>query len=402
MKNERRLMDLSDALVEKGYIRGPFGSALKRSELLSEGIPVYEQQHAINNTRDFRFYISNEKFQSMRRFQVQENDLIISCSGTIGCVSIIGADDPKGIISQALLILRANSDVVLPEYLKYFFISKEGHNAIVSRSIGSVQINIAKRDVIEQIKLNLPSIYIQEKVVSILKSLDDKIALNNRINANLEQQILAIYKNMFEENKNKDRKICRIEECFEIGIGKTPPRKEPQWFSDNISDIKWVSISDMGGCGLYISDSSEYLTEEAVEKFNIKIIPDNTILLSFKLTVGRVAITNGYMTTNEAIAHFKTSNKKICEYLYCYLKTFNYQNLGSTSSIATAVNSKIIKGMPFVVPTEIEYTAFHNTTSSMFAKIKANQLENEKLIKIRDTLLPQLLNGKIDVSEVEV
>ena len=158
----------------------------------------------------------------------------------------------------------------------------------------------------------------------------------------------------------------------------------------------------MGNCGLYISNSSEQLTSEAVQKHNVKIVPDNTVLLSFKLTVGRVAITNGEMTTNEAIAHFKTDKKEINEYLYCYLKTFNYQTMGSTSSIATAVNSKIIKGMPFVIPTNEEIIGFHSVAAPMFEKIKANQLENANLVSLRDALLPKLMAGDIDVSEVNI
>ncbi len=112
---------LKDLLEEKGYIRGPFGSALVRSELKEKGIPVYEQQHAIYNIRDFRFYIDEEKFNEMRRFCVREDDLLISCSGTVGKVTRIKKNDPIGIISQALLILRVNKTKVFPEYLKYFF-----------------------------------------------------------------------------------------------------------------------------------------------------------------------------------------------------------------------------------------------------------------------------------------
>ncbi len=158
----------------------------------------------------------------------------------------------------------------------------------------------------------------------------------------------------------------------------------------------------MGSCGLYISTSSENLTSEAVSKFNVKVVPNNTVILSFKLTVGRVAITNGEMTTNEAIAHFVSEDKSVVEYLYCYLKTFNYQTMGSTSSIATAVNSKIIKGMPFVIPTDTELTAFHDVAEPMFAKIKANQEEIVRLTSIRDTLLPKLMSGEIDLSNIDI
>ena len=167
------------------YIRGPFGSALKRGEMKSEGIPVYEQQNAIYDHREFRFFIDDEKFNELKRFQVQTGDLIISCSGTLGKVSIISKDDAKGIISQALLILRPNSDIILPEYLYYFFKGDYGYRSLTSRSSGSVQINLAKREVIEDIDIFVPSKLIQEKIVKVLKNIDNKIKVNNEINNNL-------------------------------------------------------------------------------------------------------------------------------------------------------------------------------------------------------------------------
>ena len=225
----------------------------------------------------------------------------------------------------------------------------------------------------------------------------------DKVNNNLQAQVFALYQQKFVDTLNDKRRKCRADEYFDISIGKTPPRKEPEWFSDNRTDnVVWVSISDMGSCGMYISDSSEYLTKDAVDRFNLVAIPDKTVLLSFKLTVGRVAITNGVMTTNEAIAHFKTDNKSINEYLYCYLKSYNYQTLGSTSSIATAVNSKIIKAMPFIVPTEQELLDFHCFAAPCFKKILQNQLENARLTALRDTLLPKLMSGEIDVSDVEI
>ena len=220
-----------------------------------------------------------------------------------------------------------------------------------------------------------------------------------KINNNLLDQALTLYRNKFVDTVNNKREICRADKYFDISIGKTPPRKEPQWFSTNPQDVTWVSISDMGTCGLYISSSSEQLTKEAVERHNVRVVPDNTVLLSFKLTVGRVAITNGEMATNEAIAHFKTDKKEINEYLYCYLKCFNYQTMGSTSSIATAVNSKIIKGMPFVVPTDEELKEFNDFAAPIFSKIKANQIETDNLTLLRNTLLPKLMSGELDVSE---
>lgn len=212
----------------------------------------------------------------------------------------------------------------------------------------------------------------------------------------------ALYRQMFVDTPDSIASVCRADEFFDISIGKTPPRKEPQWFTTNPNDVTWVSISDMGSCGTFINSSSEQLTAEAVEKFNVKVVPDNTVLLSFKLTVGRIAITDGEMTTNEAIAHFKTDRSEIIEYLYCYLKDFNYQTMGSTSSIATAVNSKIVKAMPFSVPTEEALDRFHDIAKPMLSQIKTKQSENRRLADIRDSLLPKLMSGELDVSTVDL
>ena len=192
----------------------------------------------------------------------------------------------------------------------------------------------------------------------------------------------------------------KAENFFDIAIGKTPPRKEPKWFTTNPQDVIWTSISDMGSCGMFISDSSEYLTTESVERFNIKVVPSGTVLLSFKLTVGRVAIADGAMTTNEAIAHFKPSSDLILEYLYCYLKAFDYQSLGNTSSIATAVNSKTIKAMPFVMPDDKVLIDFHAATTPLFEKVRVNLAEKVRLVAIRDTLLPRLMSGELSVADL--
>jgi len=178
-------------LVENGYIRGPFGSSLRRNELLDKGVPVYEQQHAIYGVRSFRYFISEDKYKEMRRFETMPGDLIISCSGTLGKVSIIRDSDPKGIISQALLLLRADTNLVSPHYLQYFFSSRIGFNSIVSRSSGSVQVNISKRADIEQIPLELPPINEQYVIVEAMMALDKRIENNIKINHHLATPRLA-------------------------------------------------------------------------------------------------------------------------------------------------------------------------------------------------------------------
>ena len=316
---------------------------------------------------------------------------------------IIEAGTENLLVSTGFTVVTVDTTIADPYFIYYYLTQSsviESLQAIAEQST-STYPSIKPSD-IEDIELDLPELETQKKIGSTLRMLDRKIALNEEINDNLEQQAMALYRQMFVENNNDARRECRADECFDISIGKTPPRKEAQWFSMNPTDCIWVSISDMGRCGMYIADSSEYLTHESVDKFNIKVVPDNTVLLSFKLTVGRVAITDGAMVTNEAIAHFKTDKPEINEYLYCYLKDFNYQTMGSTSSIATAVNSKIIKAMPFVIPTDAELVSFHSATAPMFEMIKTRQRENTRLAELRDSLLPKLMSGEIDVSAVQL
>ena len=322
-------------------------------------------------------------------------------NGKIAKVSVLD-DNEIGFGSTEYIVFRAINDVSDSDFLYYLICSPIVRNPAIKSMVGSSGRQRVQTDVVASLDVKVPAIEEQRRIGGILKALDDKIELNNKINNNLLDQVLTLYRNRFVDTVNNERRICRADEYFDISIGKTPPRKEPQWFSTNPQDVTWVSISDMGTCGLYISSSSEQLTKEAVNLHNVKIVPDNTVLLSFKLTVGRIAITNGEMTTNEAIAHFKTDKKEINEYLYCYLKCFNYQTMGSTSSIATAVNSKIIKGMPFVAPTDDELIDFHSVAAPMFAKIKANQTESEKLTAVRDTLLPKLMSGELDVSDIDI
>lgn len=304
----------------------------------------------------------------------------------------------NGGCSNDVLLLRAKSNVC-SKFLYYVLSDDKFFEYDTATSKGT---KMPRGDKVAIMKYSVPQYDLptQEKIARILSSLDDKIELNNKINQNLEQQAQAIFKSWFVDFENPNRKTCKAEDYFNISIGKTPPRKEPEWFSKNSIDKKWLSISDMGNCGIFILNSSEYLKNSAIDKFNIVLVPKDTVILSFKLTVGRVAITNEEMTTNEAIAHFKTDNKKIKEYLYCYLKNYNFQTMGSTSSIATAVNSKIIKSMPFIIPTDDEIENFHQIMKFIFEKIRENQIENEKLKQLRDTLLPKLMSGEINVDKV--
>ncbi len=352
------------------------------------------------NETDKYFAKSQEKIKPEgipKTRKVVKGDLILSNSMSFGRAFITLID---GYIHDGWLRLRPDETVINKEYLYYFLTSNLAQNQFKAVATGSV-VNNLKSDTVKTLDILLPSLELQKKIISILATIDNKIIENEKINDNLLQQLNTFYTRFFIEN-DQPRKVCKVDEYFDISIGKTPPRKEQHWFTYNPKDVVWISISDMGKCGTYIDNSSEYLTQEAVDKYNVCVIPDNTIILSFKLTVGRIAITSGLTTTNEAIAHFKTNNKEINPYLYCFLKNYKFQMLGSTSSIATALNSKIIKDIKFIVPNDDELNAFNELAIPILTTIKIKETEVKQLTKLRDSLLTKLMSGEIDVSNLKI
>lgn len=343
--------------------------------------------------------LSQETYDNWFRAHPIAGDILFVCKGTPGRVCMV-PDPVDFCIAQDMVALRVDTNKIYNRFLLAILRSHLIQQQITNTSVGDV-IPHFKKQFFDQLLIPTPPMKIQRLIGDWYFDYLLKIENNKKINDNLLSQVMSLYKHIFKES-NEERKNCRADEYFSIAIGKTPPRKERDWFSFDSSNVKWVSISDMGNCGVYIFDSSEYLVPEAVKKFNVAVIPENTVLLSFKLTVGRVAITDGIMTTNEAIAHFKTQDTRINPYLYCYLKDYNYQSLGSTSSIATAVNSKIIKAMPFIIPNDTELQKFNDIALPAFETIKNNQLENKRLTELRDSILPKFMSGEVDVSDINL
>lgn len=371
--------------------------------------------------------IDREISDSLIRSKLFKGDIVLTYTGSnFGESAMICENDKYHLAPNvAKVTLTKENDAY---FFFSYFKSYKFREQLRNYGGGSSQPTIPMK-AIRKVMVPVPPLVEQKNISNIILSLDKKIELNNEMNKTLEEMSEAVFKRWFVdfEFPNEDGepykssggemveselgmipkgwKVNRVDEISNVNIGKTPPRKESQWFSDddNKKDIRWVSIKDLGNSGLYINKTGERLTEEAVKKFNVKRIPDNTVLLSFKLTVGRVAITVGEMLSNEAIAHFviDDSSKVTSEYLYLYLKDFNYNQLGSTSSIATAINSKIVKTIPVILPKKHIIEKFQMFIEPIFKQIKGNSLETEGLIELRDSLLPKLMNGEIRVEDIE-
>ena len=402
------------------------GIAFKSSEFVERGVPVIKIKNVKPNRilLDDISYVSQKSSLNKKCFDLLPSDILITMTGNrkeggadswVGKVTLFRLSG-RYLLNQRVSAIRVKDPSLVDHiYLSYLLSGWDAQLYFINHSNSSGgQANISP-DVVNNYIISLPSLSVQHHIASILKSFDSKIECNRLINDNLEQQAQALFKSWFvdfEPFKNgefvesefgmipKGWRILEAQDIFNINIGKTPPRKEPEWFTESNEDNIWVSIADMGNCGVFISDSSEYLTDRAIKRFNIQMVEKNSVLLSFKLTVGRVAIAASRLTTNEAIARFILPDNSYREFLYLYLNQYQYGNLGSTSSIATAVNSKTIKGMKLLNPPAEIIKSFSNNTKSLFEQIRNNQQEINHLVKLRDTLLPRLMSGELKVNEI--
>ncbi|HDL1534163.1 TPA: restriction endonuclease subunit S, partial [Mannheimia haemolytica] len=318
------------------------------------------------------------------KYILQPNDLIVTMTDlskqadTLGYPALVpNISGKKMLHNQRIGLVEFLDNELDKEYLYFLMRTKEYRHQILSTATGATVHHTSPSKILD-FEFEKPDLQTQKLIAQYLMILEEKIQLNTQTNQTLEAIAQAIFKSWFVDfdpvrakaqaildGKTSDEanlsamavfsgkaiedlsqteyqelweiadafpsefgdeglpigwKFNQADNLFDVGIGKTPPRKESEWFSDNANDTEWISIKDMGNQGLFITESSEYLKVEAVDKFNIKRIPENTVILSFKLTVGRVSITTKETTTNEAIAHFKipSSSNLSSEFLYCY------------------------------------------------------------------------------------
>lgn len=399
-----------EMIVVTDYVaNGSFASLAENVQYSNtEEYAILIRLYDYNNNFSGNFvYVNEHAYNFLSKSKLYGDEIIISNVGAnVGTVFKCPRLSKPMTLGPNSIVVKLNGN---NDFYFYWFKSRYGKYCLDSIVSGSAQPKFNKTH-FKEMPIPVPPLVEQEKIASILSALDNKIAVNRRICANLEAQAEALFKSWFVDfTPFKDQpfvdselgpipqgwKVGKADDFYKINIGKTPPRKEKEWFSKNESDNKWISISDMGNCGLFISNSAEKLTNAAIKKFNISLVPVNTILLSFKLTIGRVAISDCDLTTNEAIARFILPDECYLEFSFLMLKLYNYSTLGSTSSIATAVNSKIIKSMKIVMPSQKVLEDFHTITNPLFEKIRFTQKENQRLAALRDTLLPKLMSGEI-------
>jgi type I restriction enzyme, S subunit len=421
---------LGDVLEVRGGKRMPAGTALVESKTDHPYLRIVDfRPGAIDDSQ--LLYVPNEVFPKISRYIIEKGDIFISIVGTIGLVGRIPDHLDCANLTENAARLFNFSECVDAGFIMYFLISEEGQLRIDSMSVGSTQKKLALFR-IKDIEIPLPPLAEQREIATILSALDDKIELNRRMSATLEDMARSLYRSWFVDfdpvhAKMEGRQpafmdeataalfpdrfgddglpegwvIQPVSEFVDVRIGKTPPRKEPHHFTTYREGIPWLSIKDMGNCGIFTQETSEAIVPDSIKSCRVATAPAGTIFLSFKMTVGRVAIASEFMTTNEAIAHMniKEESGVTQGFLFFALKSFDFGSLSSTSSIANAVNSKSIRDIQILLPSDMVIEAFDKKASVILEKLKNLTQQNQKLSSLRDSLLPKLMSGEIRVGE---
>ena len=316
----------------------------------------------------------------------------------------------QGFGSTEFLVFRpVNINDLDCDFLYYYMGQQSIREAMAKTMVGASGRQRVNNKVFNDLQINLPPLSTQHRIANILSRYDSLIENYQKQIKLLEEAARRLYKEWFIDLRfpgHENTKIVdgvpegwerkKAFDFFEMSIGKTPPRTQKQWFTECNNGIPWVSISDMKDA-MFIQNTSEELTLEACEKFNVKIVPKGTILLSFKLTIGRVAFAGADVCTNEAIAHFQKEGDEWKAYTLMYLRNYNYDSLGNTSGISKAVNSTIIKNMPFVMPCIPILQEYSQRVLPIIKQIESLQSQIRLLTEARDRLLPKLMSGEITV-----
>ena len=299
----------------------------------------------------------------------------------------------NGGCSNDVLVLRAKSNVC-SKFLYYVLSDDKFFEYDTATSKGT---KMPRGDKVAIMKYSVPQYDLptQEKIARVLSSLDDKIELNNKINQNLEQQADLLFNDLFLEDKD----CIKLSEVISTTSGGTPSRKNLNFYTNG--SFCWVKSKELNGT--FITETEEKINQLAIEKSSAKLLPPYSVLLAmYGATVGEYAIISKQMTCNQAICAIIPNEKYPYTYIYEYIKLSKERI--KTLAIGSAqqnISQVLIKDL-LVHKNINKIKEYHFKTRYLFELIKNNQIENEKLTQLRDTLLPKLLSGEIDVDKVEV
>lgn len=301
----------------------------------------------------------------------------------------------EAIMSPAYPIFRVkDKNVILPEYLEMWFKRPEFDREAAFIAVGGVRGSMPWEE-FAKMKLPVPPIEKQRKIVNAYKNVTDRIALKQKINDNLEATVLTIYKSYFVDFEPFDsakpdtwQEVTIDDISKEVVCGKTPPTANPENYG---GDVPFITIPDMHG-SVYTTSTERFLSDKGVATQVNKTLPKNSICVSCIASVGLVCLTAEPSQTNQQI------NSIICKknispfYVYIKMTTLTeyLKQLGAGGSTTLNVNKKLFGQIPILLPDETVMNEFHGKVEPFFSAIRANQYEMQHLESLKSLLLTQV------------
>ena len=391
-----RIADLIDEIA-----MGPFGSNIKVSCFVDSGVPVLNGSNLEGfslSEKTFR-YVTREKADSLNKANAHRGDIVITHRGTLGQIVFIPQDSKydRYVTSQSQFRVRCN-DKVLPEYLVYYFHTPIGQHKLLSNA-SQVGVPALARpsSTFQQIEVVLPELSIQKRVVEIISTIQKKIVNNQELNDNLQQQLFSLYENMATASPCLKEytlsNLCDFQEGY-----VNPPQTHPEYFD---GEVKWLRAVDINES--FIIETSRTLTKAGFEsaKKSALLFEPNTIAISKSGTIGRLGIIADYMCGNRAVINIAPHDTNMLAFIYCFLKSKQREFPDmAVGSVQKNLYVSLLEPLSVSIPDNESLTAFNAVGASILGMIHNNCVENTDLANLRDTILPKLMSGEIDVSSV--
>ena len=396
-----RIADLIDEIA-----MGPFGSNIKVSCFVDSGVPVLNGSNLEGfslSEKTFR-YVTRKKADSLNKANAHRGDIVITHRGTLGQIVFIPQDSKydRYVISQSQFRVRCN-DKVLPEYLVYYFHTPIGQHKLLSNA-SQVGVPALARpsSTFQQIEVVLPELSIQKCVVEIISTIQKKIANNQELNDNLEQQAHSYFQELFVDNADPEWAIGTISDLGTVVGGSTPSKAKPEYYTE--SGIAWITPKDLSiNKSKFVSHGENDITELGLKNSSAAIMPEGTVLFSSRAPIGYIAIAAGEVTTNQGFKSVVPKPEIGTPFVYFFLKnTLPVIEGMASGSTFKEVSGSTMKNVPAVIPDAETLAKFSDFCAPIFAQQRILEEQNQSLATLRDNLLPKLMSGEIDVSAVQL
>lgn len=304
--------------------------------------------------------------------------------------------------STEFIVMRAREGISDPQFIYYLATSPWFRNIAIKSMVGSSGRQRVQQSVLDDLVLNVPPLEEQKKISSFLCVLDQKIALNNEINDNLEQQVQAYFQELFVDNADPAWTLGTISDLGTVVGGSTPSKSKPEYYTED--GIAWITPKDLSiNKAKFISHGENDITELGLKNSSASIMPEGTVLFSSRAPIGYIAIASGEVTTNQGFKSVVPKPEIGTAYVYCFLK----HNLPVIEGMASGstfkeVSGSTMKNVPAVIPDTETLTCFNDFCAPIFAHQRILEEQNQSLAALRDSLLPKLMSGEIDVSAIQL